>query len=78
MQFIALASDLTVSAETQDKYVHVGEVQCPTCSKAFQLWAPFLETEQTEVDAQRKWLSEFLAKRCAEHIDVFFTPDRPR
>jgi hypothetical protein len=78
MQFLALAPNVTVSAEGQNKYTHVGEVKCPICSDAFHLWAPFLETEQSEVDAQREWLRTHLAKRCPEHADVLFTPDRPR
>jgi hypothetical protein len=78
MQFLALASDLTVATETRDKYKFVAELKCPICSDVFHLWAPFLETEESEVVAQSGWLYNYLKKKCPEHADVLFTPDRPR
>ena len=78
MQFLALAPDVTVSAEGRNKYTRVGEIQCSMCLKIFHLWAPFLENEESEVIAQGEWLSKYLEKKCPEHADVLFTPDRPR
>lgn len=79
MQFLATAThgtDVTVSTEG---YEHVRDVECPTCGKVFRLWAPFLETEASEVQAQTDWLSKRLLRDCPEHVvDVIRTPDRPR
>jgi hypothetical protein len=77
-----LAKDITADP---DRYKLVGNVACPTCSDVFQLWAPLLETkeaeletEETEVEAHKKWLIEHLATKCPNHADQLRTPDRPQ
>jgi hypothetical protein len=41
------------------------------------LFAPILETEKSEVQAQAEWLRKYLAKTCPNHpADVIRAPDR--
>jgi hypothetical protein len=76
MHFQAIKADLNPRSLTD--YVRVGNVKCPTCPELYQLWAPMLETEESEVQAQTTWMLEYLAKNCPIHTsDVIRTPDRP-
>ncbi|HEX3738505.1 MAG TPA: hypothetical protein VHV29_02150 [Terriglobales bacterium] len=76
MKFQAVKTDLADVAI--EGHVRVPDVKCPQCPTVYQLWAPVLETEQVQVEAQTKWLREYLAKKCPDHPeDVIKTPDRP-
>ena len=79
MQFLSLRSDRQILPEFDDRYVHMLDVECPKCNKiVYQLYAPMLETEAEQVQAQREWLNAYLPKVCPEHPDFFLTPDRPQ
>ena len=79
MQFVVTATDVDVVAVGGDNYTHVNDVKCPKCPMIYQLWAPILETEASEVQAQTEWLTKHMAKTCPKHdADKFLTPDRPR
>ena len=77
MQFRALGPGIQLPAEEKN-YVEVASVKCPNCPYTYRLFAPILETEQSEVEAQKKWLLGYAAKHCGDHADCIRTPDRPR
>jgi hypothetical protein len=82
MQHLAVRSDQQLPAWANDKYVKTLEMQCGVCkSVSYQLWSPVLETEQSAVDNQIRWLSGFLECTCirdaSAHPSWFLTPDRP-
>src|SRR5437588_794616 len=68
MQFLATATNVTDVTVSTKEYKYVRDVGCPTCGKVFRLWAPFLETEASEVQAQTDWLSKRLLRDCPEHV----------
>ena len=81
MQHLAVRSDQQLPAWAKDKYVKTLGMQCGVCeSVSYQLWSPILETEQSEVDRQMRWLSGYLARTCIRdagaHPNWFLTPDR--
>ena len=82
MQHLAVRSDQQLRAWAKDKYVKTLEMQCRVCkSVSYQLWSPILETEQSAVDGQMRWLSGYLDRTCIReagaHLNWFLTPDRP-
>jgi len=79
MHFQAIKADLNPLSfrEALEDYLYVEDVGCPACHTRYQLWAPFLETEQPAVEAQAKWLLGYLARSCQNHADIIRTPDRP-
>jgi hypothetical protein len=78
MQFLAVRLDRPLPPEYKDSYVHKLDVKCYECGRVtYQLYAPILETEADQVQAQGEWLNAHLPKVCSEHPDWFLTPDRP-
>ena len=72
MQLRAVARDIRLSTE---EWVHVREVQCPVCFAVYQLWAPIIETEQSEAAVHTDWLSQHLMNTCPNHANDIRTPD---
>lgn len=72
MQFRATSPDVTVAVE---EWVHLRNVQCPTCHALYRLWSPFTQEEQTELGFHTDWLSQYLMNNCPNHPDDIRTPD---
>jgi hypothetical protein len=67
MQFRAVLSTISLAPE---EWIHLRDVQCPTCYAVFRLWAPIIWTQKTDVAVHADWLSQHLTS----HAPDIWTP----